>query len=308
MFDTLENTPLEIDLVAQAPTTGWSGSGDIATHDICNAGSTYLKPPNGLVITEGHTYTFSYFVNSISGGYVQPFMGDTAGDQLTSAQFKTETLIATGTDLRFRFFSNAQCEIELFAIRDVATITSLKQRNTIAYNEKINRWTSFYTYIPDCGFGLFIKLYTLNRGNIYVNSQDNNRNEFYGVQYASILKFVCSQFPTIVKNFQTLSYQSNQLMITTEDGITTNLGQVSDLAAEDFLNYSLVDGVTTINVYDREGLYQASIRRNKLSGGILNGDTLRGNYLTVEIISTEDTVLELFTTSVQSSISKVGIR
>jgi hypothetical protein len=304
----IENGSVQVDLVALANTTGWSGSGSIATHDSCNAGSTYLKPPTGLTITAGKIYQISYFVNSISGGLVQPYMGDTAGTAETTAGFKTESLLCTGTDPRFRFYSNANCEIEIFAIRDTTIITTLKQRNTIAYNEQLNKWTSFYTYIPDCGFGLFIKLYTVNRGNLYVHDGDSSRNEFYGVQYSSILKFVSSLFSTQVKNFQTLSYQSNQLMITTEDGIETNLGQVSELVSEDFLNYVLRDGVTMVNIYDREGLYQASFQRDKLKGGIINGDTLRGNYITAEIVTTNNAILKLYTVSVQSAISYTGIR
>jgi hypothetical protein len=42
-FVTLENTPLNVNLVAQAPTTGWSFSDSVATHEVCNAGRIFLK-------------------------------------------------------------------------------------------------------------------------------------------------------------------------------------------------------------------------------------------------------------------------
>ncbi len=41
MFTTLQNTPLTIDLLAQARTTGWTINGTQAIHESCNAG--YIK-------------------------------------------------------------------------------------------------------------------------------------------------------------------------------------------------------------------------------------------------------------------------
>lgn len=307
-WTVIENGSVQIDLVALANTTGWSGSGNVATHDICNAGTTYLKPPAGLTITAGEVYVFSYFVNSISGGYAQPAIGDTLGAQRTTTGFSTETLTASGTSPRFSFYSNAQCEIELFAIRNVKDITTLKQRNTIAFNKKLQKWTSFYTYNPDCGFGLFIKLYTIKNGDLYVHDDNTNRNNFYGMQYSTILKFVSNALATQVKTYQSLSYQANDLLITTEDGVETNLGQISELIASDFLRYSLDDGVTAINVYSEEGLRQAAFLRDKnTEGGILNGDTLKGNYITVELVTTSNETLKLFTVSVQYIPSKTGM-
>ena len=81
-FVTSENTPLNINLVAQAPTTGWSFLNLVATHEVCNAGSIFL---NGYTIVTGQTYVFTYKVTSISSGYVQPFMGSTAGVQRTAS-------------------------------------------------------------------------------------------------------------------------------------------------------------------------------------------------------------------------------
>lgn len=305
-YTTLENTPLLIDLVAQSKTTGWSISGETAAHEVCNAGSIILT---GKTITAGKTYEITYFVDSISGGNVQPYMGDTAGVSQTTTGFKTDTILCAGTAPKFRFYSNADCVIRYFNIRDTTVVTTLKQKNTIAYNEKLDKWTSFYTYNPDCGFGLFIKLYTVKNGNLYVHDNDTVRNNFYGVQYSSILKFVSNILSTQVKNFQTLSYQANDLLITTDDGIETNLNQISALIAQDFLRYELNDGISQVNVYDNEGMYQASFNRDSLSqGGIINGDTLRGNYITVEIVTTSNVTLKLFTVSVQSAISYTGVR
>lgn len=306
-FTTLENTPIDINLVLQAPTTGWSFSGNVATHESCNAGSIYL---NGFTIEVGKTYQFTYKVTSISGGYVQPFMGTTAGTQRTATGFFVETLICAGTSPRFSFYSNANCVIEIFDIRSTEVITEKKQKNNIVYSERLNKWTSFYTYNPDCGFGLFIDLYTYKNGNLYLHQNNSsNRNNFYGNSYDTIVKLPFNQQVSFVSTFESMSIQSNMLMVTTTDGVQTSLGQISDLIASDFTKSTLVDGATTVTINSVEGVYSASFLRDKNSiDGLINGDVLKGNYLLVELQTTEATKLRLFSVAVHSEKSFIGVR
>jgi hypothetical protein len=306
-FVTSENTPLNINLVAQAPTTGWSFLNLVATHEVCNAGSIYL---NGYNIVAGQTYEFTYKVTSISSGYVQPFMGSTAGVQRTASGFYVETLLCAGATPRFSFFSNANCVIEVFDIRNTATVTTKKQQNNIVYSERTNKWTSFYTYNPDCGFGLFIDLYTYKKGNLYLHQNNSSsRNNFYGVSYDTIINLPFNQQASFVSTFESMSVQSNMLMVTTEDGIETSLGQISDLIASDFTKSTLVNGATTVTINSVEGVFSASFLRDKNSvGEILNGDVLKGNYLLLELQTTTSTKLRLFSVAVHSEKSFIGVR
>jgi len=310
-FTTLENTPIDINLVTQSVTTGWSFSGDIATHEACNAGSIYL---NGYTIEAGQTYEISYSINSITGSagvlYTQVFMGTTAGTQRITTGFFTETLLCAGSTPRLRFYSTADCTVSIFNIRNTAEVTTAKQRNNIVYSEKNNKWSSFYTYNPDCGFGLFINLYTYKQGNLYLHENNSaSRNNFYGVQYNTIINMPFNQNVTFVSTFESMSIQGNMLMITTEEGVETSLGQVSDLIAEDFTKSTLDDGVTTVTVNSVEGVYSASFMRDINSvGGIVNGDVLKGNWILVEIITTESTKLRLFSVAVHSEKSMIGVR
>jgi hypothetical protein len=310
-FTTLENTPLNVNLVTQSVTTGWSFSGSIATHEVCNAGSIFL---NGFTVETGKTYEITYRISSITGSvgvsYLQAFMGDTAGTQRIATGFYTETLTCTGTSPRFRFFSNTDCSVQIFNIKNAAVITSEKQRNNIVYSEENNKWSSFYTYNPDCGFGLFIDLYTFKNGQIYLHQNNSSsRNNFFGTQYKTIVDLPFNQQVAFVSTFESMSIQSNMLMITTADGVETSLGQISDLVASDFTKATLVDGATTVTINSVEGVYSASFLRDKNSvGGILNGQVLKGNYLIVELISTESTKLRLFSVAVHSEKSFIGVR
>jgi len=310
-FTTLENTPIDIDLVAQSVTTGWSFADNIATHEACNAGSIYL---NGYTIEAGQTYEITYSITSITGSagvlYLQAFMGTTAGTQRITTGFFQETLLCAGSSPRLRFYSTADCVVSIFNIKNTATVTTAKQRNNIVYSEKNNKWSSFYTYNPDCGFGLFINLYTFKEGQLYLHENNSaSRNNFYGVQYNTIINMPFNQNVTFVSTFESMSIQSNMLMITTEEGVETSLGQVSDLIAEDFTKSTLDDGVTTVTINSVEGVYSASFMRDINSvGGIVNGDVLKGNWILVEIITTESTKLRLFSVAVNSQKSFIGVR
>jgi hypothetical protein len=98
-------------------------------------------------------------------------------------------------------------------------------------------------------------------------------------------------------------------MVTTEDGIETSLGQISDLIASDFTKSTLVNGATTVTINSVEGVFSASFLRDKNSvGEILNGDVLKGNYLLLELQTTASTKLRLFSVAVHSEKSFIGVR
>jgi hypothetical protein len=237
-------------------------------------------------------------------------MGTTAGTQRITTGFFQETLLCAGATPRLRFYSTADCVVSIFNIKNTATVTTAKQRNNIVYSEKNNKWSSFYTYNPDCGFGLFINLYTFKEGQLYLHENNSSsRNNFYGVQYNTIINMPFNQNVTFVSTFESMSAQSNMLMVTTEDGIETSLGQISDLIASDFTKSTLVNGATTVTINSVEGVFSASFLRDKNSvGEILNGDVLKGNYLLLELQTTASTKLRLFSVAVHSEKSFIGVR
>jgi hypothetical protein len=306
-YSAIENTPISVDIVNQASIdTGWTINGLSATHSSCNAGNLRMT---GFAIVIGQTYEVAYKVDSISGGYVQLVFGGAAGSSITTSGFVIASFTATNTTAYF--YSNANCTIELLNIQVVQTQPiSNTQQNSISFSQKTNKWVSFYTFVPDIGGALNTKVYTANQGQIYVHeSGADDRNNFYGTQYQSILQFVDAPNPTIPKQFQSISVQSNELMITTSEGIQTSLGQISELSQVDFIKDYLSDGVSSVNVQDVEGIYSANLLRDANSpDGLLNGDVLRGNYIIVSMISTSNVPLLLYTINVVSKHSPIGAR
>lgn len=304
-YQTFVSIPITINLLSQALTTGWTISGNIATHEACNAGSMFLK---NYPLTTGITYKYSYRVISISGGNVQAKLGTASGASITTAGFVTETVTATGVNPILSFYSNADCQIEVFSIKTVQPVVNNKRQDTIAYSEKLNKWFTFLSFNVDVGFSMFTDLFAIKDGDLYhFKSGSTQRNNFFGVQYDSIINFVANKEPSVPKSFLSLSLQCNELLITTTDGITTSLGQVSELSDIDFVKDFLSDGVSKVNVFNKEGVYSASFLRDK-NDDLLNGTPLKGNYMTIELKTTSNIALNLFTVQIISNHSAIGAR
>lgn len=159
---------------------------------------------------------------------------------------------------------------------------------TYAYSEIHDKWISRYSYLPEIGITATDKMFTVKLGNIYVHRKDSPKNTFYGTVTKPTINTVVNEQPLILKTWQNLRIQADSLVTTTEDGIQTSLGQLSDLLVEDFEMYI----IGTESIYDREGDYYANFLRAKPD--INNGDRLKGNYVTIELTPIEDD-FKLFT-------------
>lgn len=80
--------------------------------------------------------------------------------------------------------------------------------NTITFSPSSKGWTSFWSYNPDWMLGLNSSFYTWKQGQLYKHDSNSTRNNFYGVNYPSIVTTVFNQDPTQNKVFKTLSLDS----------------------------------------------------------------------------------------------------
>ena len=89
--------------------------------------------------------------------------------------------------------------------------------NTLSFDEAVNGWNSFYTYKPNFIYSLKGNYYTSINSSIWKqwdNTSDNNRSSFYGVASdndasKAYIDFIVNPNPSIVKNFQTVSYEGS---------------------------------------------------------------------------------------------------
>ena len=86
---------------------------------------------------------------------------------------------------------------------------------TLTYSEMVEGWVSFYSYIPDWMIGMNNYFYTFKKGNLYRHNTNSLRNNFYGVQYNSLMQSVFNDAPLENKLFKTVAIQGDDSWETT---------------------------------------------------------------------------------------------
>lgn len=287
IYKQVENNPISIQLIPEVVNgRDWSIDPltNRATHIKCNEGYLDLKKFN---IQPNKQYEYSFVIESISDGYLKiSGGGDNTQPQETTVGLKEGILNTTSYD-KVRIFSNANVVISKVTVKVLKpTVEKDDSESTIVFNEAINKWVSFRSYIPDSAVSLFTDLFSFKDGKAYVHNDLINRNNFYGTKYNTTVKFQVSSVG--VKTYQSIAIHANKVIGTSVDGIETQLGHISDLVREDFIT--------------REGVHYANFLRDKLTD-IVNGDRLKGRYVVIEFEDKCGKKLHIFKTVVKSQLS-----
>lgn len=80
---------------------------------------------------------------------------------------------------------------------------------TLSFSEDSKGWTSFFSFMPEKMIGMNSYFYTFKNGNLYRHNSNEVRNNFYGVQYNSKITSVFNAENGTVKNFKTISLNSD---------------------------------------------------------------------------------------------------
>ena len=121
---------------------------------------------------------------------------------------------------------------------------------TVSYDEKVNGWSSFKSYVPEQGASVTNFYYTFKNGNLYKHHDDYvlgtgniTWNQFYGQQYSSKITTILNDAPDVIKSFKTINYEGSQ------SNVTANLNDA---------NY--------YNLYSKSGWKLENIKTDKDSG------------------------------------------
>ena len=81
---------------------------------------------------------------------------------------------------------------------------------TLSFDEATKGWTSFYDFKPSTGFSSRGNFFTTHEASVWMHYASNvSRNNFYGVDNKSTLKFVFNPDPTRTKTFKTINYEGS---------------------------------------------------------------------------------------------------
>ena len=121
---------------------------------------------------------------------------------------------------------------------------------TLAFSEGTNRWTSFYSFIPEFYSKINKQFVSFKQGRIYrhndsdVYSRGNSDfNKFYGHNNLSYIDFVFNAEPSSVKTYNAIGLESDTKFIT---GMFTNMGQYYgnyDDVITTSISFKKVDGI-----------------------------------------------------------------
>ena len=161
-------------------------------------------------------YGMQILSNDIPVGYIVDISISTP---TTGVVFVNTDTAITGTDI-VKFQAVAPGKIlGTYDIHNKNYVLSLQQTpqyvdnanySTLAFDEMINGWVSFYSYKPTQFFSLRDNLFSNQYANIWKHYSDLvNRTSFYGMQTGSNITFIFNKDSSINKVFQTVNYEGD---------------------------------------------------------------------------------------------------
>lgn len=261
---TVQDQPVLINFQELLNDRSWELQGNKAIHYPCN-NNTQLKLLT-YSFDEDTDYTISFRITAASNSPSLSLGFDTPLFTYTTVQDVTVEITTTEANQKLTFWGTGYLEIEVLNIqKEGEEVTTSSQYNVI-WNENRNRWIDFRSYRPENGFSMFTDLFTWKNGQLWIHKNNETYNNFYGQQFQTTLTFPTGT--AYVSTWTSIAIHSNIIMATTTDGITTQLGHVSDLIEADF---------TT-----KEGIHYAEFLRDKITG-IMDGDRLKGRYISLTL-------------------------
>lgn len=149
---------------------------------------------------------------------------------------------------------------------------------TLTYDEGVQGFTSFHSFIPEFMVGMNNSFYSFKNGELYIhNSSAVNRNTYYGVFYPSKVSVIINDSPSDVKELKAVSLEGNNPWEITLKAYISNV--------DDFTQSTIKD----TEFVKKEGIWYAHARRNenvnqedsKSLYGIGTVLTVDGNTITV---------------------------
>jgi len=231
-------------------------------------GSTNLTA-NQNVLGQAIAYKGEYGISKnpesfTSHGYRAYFTDKSRGSVLRLTQDGLTVISSKGMTSYFRENLIAETQqivgsFDVYSQQYILTIPTVL--SSLAFKEDVDGWISRLSFLPDTGISVNGKYYTCSTGELYQHhAADVNRNNFYGIQHTSGLKFIFNQEPSAIKNFQTISYEG-----------TT--GWLSKLNGIDVISTDQQTG-EIINFIEKEGKYFANISGTEEELNTLSGTEL----------------------------------
>jgi hypothetical protein len=171
---------------------------------------------------------------------------------------------------------------------------------TFSFNELRNGYTSFFSYHPEWLANAQELVYTWVNGELYKHDNTTNYSNFYGTQYGAYLTCVFNPAIHVKKSWNSLMEIADTIWIV--PSMYTNTYSYGTTKQQS----SLVEAEFQL----LEGNPSASIKRDaNSSGGKINGNFMKGNWLVVKFQKTSaNNLVNLTEVSARFTDSPLTIR
>lgn len=293
-YEVSENQTLTVNLLDDFTDQGWIVSQGTAFHSGCNSGYIRLN----VDLSSYGSWTFVYTIQSITSGIVRIVVDGVSGIDRTSAGTYEETFSSSNPNAVIEFYATGISAVSSVSIFSPETANDGR---TLAFNEDANRWVTDYSFVPEFMIKFINSFFSFQNGQLWEHNVNPIRNNFYGVQYPSIVTFYVNIEPTVVKNFYTIRLKSNKVWTATNIYIPPregkSKGQVSRLKKGRFRSY--------------QGDWFAEFMRDINDPRFINeldaltkGALLQGNWMEITLENTDTTEVRMMSVDVQVSPSQ----
>jgi len=176
---------------------------------------------------------------------------------------------------------------------------------TLAFDERVLGWTSFFSYVPDQTLSLQSNYYSFKNGGLFKHYDiTQNRNTFYNTAYDSSIKFVFNPSVSLSKVFKTVNYEggngwevskfeaarSFELVDSCKPVLSYNDGAYDSATPPNTGTAAVVQPIFHAGFVKKEGKYFANLVNSSsaTAGEVIFGASMtgvKGYYATVTIES-----------------------
>jgi len=208
-YSILKNQPLVINLPGDFSDQGWIVSGSIAYHSGCNSG--YINQT--LDLSSAALWTFRYTILTLESGTVNIIVDGEQGVLRTQPGIYTEQFTTSNPAALIQFYATGVSSLQLLQVFPPA---QARIGTTLAFNEDADKWVTYYSYIPEFMNKFVNSFFAFENGRLWEQNTNETRNNFFGVQYSSIITFYCNLSPTEVKKYWSMRQKSNRAWSVTD--------------------------------------------------------------------------------------------
>ena len=139
---------------------------------------------------------------------------------------------------------------------------------TLAYNESIQAWSTQYSFVPENIQSVGTEMITFKSGELWLHNSNNTINNFYGTQYKSRIMSLTRNAPSLVKSFDSVSFETNQpptfMHFRTESKYMDKTSAGEPKATATYSDFIQSSDLTDEDLRQYEGHYVGPIMRNRL--------------------------------------------